>query len=115
MRDSLNHLGFGSPANPFRTTVIDYNEALIIPFGGDSWERIGVLPTNSERLGVIYSSQIPQINDGTSTVQQNDPAKDSGFREAIIDELRAQKDEELLRLIKDTEMRGKFETISVDI
>lgn len=112
MRDVLNHFGFGSPANPFRSTITDYNEPLIIPFGGDSWEKIGVVPTNSERIGITYSTQIPQINTSLPDIL-NDPAKDSGFFEAVIDELRSQKDEELLRLIKETEMRTKFQMISM--
>lgn len=112
MRDVLNHFGFGSPANPFRSTITDYNEPLIIPFGADSWEKIGVVPTNSERIGIAYSTQIPQINTSLPDIL-NDPAKDSGFFEAVIDELRSQKDEELLRLIKETEMRTKFQMISM--
>lgn len=112
MRDVLNHFGFGSPANPFRSTITDYNEPLIIPFGGDSWEKIGVVPTNSERIGIAYSTQIPQINTSLPDIL-NDPAKDSGFFETVIDELRTQKDQELLRLIKETEMRTKFQMISM--
>lgn len=112
MRDVLNHFGFGSPLNPFRSTITDYNEPLIIPFGGDSWEKIGVVPTNSERIGIAYSTQIPQINTSLPDIL-SDPAKDSGFFETVIDELRTQKDEELLRLIKETEMRTKFQMISM--
>lgn len=112
MRDVLNHFGFGSPLNPFRSTITDYNEPLIIPFGGDSWEKIGVVPTNSERIGIAYSAQIPQINTSLPDIL-NDPAKDSGFFESVIDELRTQKDEELLRLIKETEMRTKFQMLSM--
>lgn len=112
MRDVLIHFGFGSPLNPFRSTITDYNEPLIIPFGGDSWEKIGVVPTNSERIGIAYSTQIPQINTSLPDIL-SDPAKDSGFFETVIDELRTQKDEELLRLIKETEMRTKFQMISM--
>lgn len=104
--------------NPFRTTAFDYNGPLLIWYGKDSWSSIGVTPTNSERIGLTYSTQIPQLDNGNennsaavaSTIP-NDPAKDPGFREAIIDEMRAQKDEELLRLLKDTEIRAKFQTI----
>lgn len=112
MRDVLNHFGFGSPINPIRSTIIDYNEPLIIPFGGDSWEKIGVVPTNSERIGIAYNTQIPQINTSLPDIL-NDPTKDSGFFETVIDELRTQKDEELLHLIKETEMRTKFQMLSM--
>ncbi|XP_058814743.1 cytoplasmic dynein 2 light intermediate chain 1 [Topomyia yanbarensis] len=110
IRDTMNHLGFGSPSNPFKSTATDHNGPVVIPFGGDSWERIGVMPTNSERIGINYSAQIPQI--GTEQVAiPDDPAKDVGFKEKVIDDLRAQKDEELMRLLKDTEIRMKFETV----
>lgn len=112
MRDTFNHFGFGSPSKPFRNTVIDYNEPLIIWFGKDSWQNIGVGPTNSERIAVTYGAQIPQIDTNSELVLPNNPAKDSNFREAVIDELRAQKDDELLRWIKDNEFRDKFQPIT---
>lgn len=108
----MNHLGFGSPSNPFRTGSVDYNGPLVIAFGTDSWEKIGVTPSNSDRIGITFSTQVPQV-EGADPQIPDDPCKDSGFREAYIDELRTQKDEELLRLIKDMEMKSKFETISV--
>lgn len=121
LRDTLTFLGFGTPANPFRSLNLDYNQPLVVPFGGDSWEKIGVLPTNSERIGHTYSSHIPQIKSEDDDVEESkssisssyDPAVDAGFREAIVDELRAQKNEELTRLIKDREMRHKFEGVLV--
>lgn len=82
-------------------------------FGQDSWQNIGVGPTNSERIAVSYDEQIPQQKFSTTqTSLPNDPAKNPEFREAIIDELRAQKDEELLRWIKDNEFRDKFQPIA---
>ncbi|XP_065081825.1 cytoplasmic dynein 2 light intermediate chain 1 [Ochlerotatus camptorhynchus] len=110
IRDAMNHLGFGSPSNPFKATAMDHNGPIVIPFGGDSWEKIGVTPTNSEHIGMSYSSQIPQV-DTENVAVPDDPAKDAGFKERAIDELRAQKDEELMRLLKDTEIRMKFETV----
>lgn len=113
VRDTFNHFGFGSPSKPFRSTVTDYNEPLIIWFGEDSWQNIGVGPTNSERIALTYGEQIPQINVDvdSNTNLPNNPAKDVDFREAVIDEMRAQKDEELLRWIKDNEFRNKFQAI----
>ncbi|XP_053696554.1 cytoplasmic dynein 2 light intermediate chain 1 [Sabethes cyaneus] len=110
VRDTMNHLGFGSPSNPIKTTATDHNGPIVVPYGGDSWERIGVTPTNSERIGLNYSAEIPQVG-MERAVLPDDPAKDAGFQEREIDELRAQRDEELMRFLKDTEIRMKFETV----
>lgn len=108
----MNHCGFGSPSNPFRKTTSDYNGPIIIWHGQDSWKEIGVTPSNSERIGLNYSTHIPQKDIESNDVSINDdPAKDIAFREPAIDELRAQKDEELFRFIRDTEIRSKFETV----
>lgn len=88
VRDTFNHFGFGSPSQPFRSTVVDYNEPLIIWFGKDSWQSIGVGPTNSERIAITYGEQIPQVNPDSSTIlPTSNPAKEADFREAVIDEL----------------------------
>lgn len=111
LRDSLNHFGFGSPSNPFRTIATDYNGPIIVWHGQDSWKDIGVTPSNSERIGINYSTHIPQKDVESSEISLDDPATDNAFREPSIDELRAQKDEELLRFIRDTEIRSKFEIV----
>ncbi|XP_053676475.1 cytoplasmic dynein 2 light intermediate chain 1 [Anopheles nili] len=108
-RDTMNHLGFGSPSNPFRGAVFDHSSPLAIPFGADSWERIGVTPSNSERIGHSFSTQIPQLPMVDGSGLPDDPAKDVGFKESTIDELRSQKDDELMYVLKDTEIRMKFE------
>lgn len=113
LRDSLNHCGFGSPSNPFRKTSTDYNGPLIVWHGQDSWKDIGVTPSNSERIGINYSTHIPQKGVESNDISLDDPAKDNAFKEPVIDELRAQKDEELLRFIRDTEIRSKFETVKI--
>lgn len=90
----------------------DYNGPIIIWHGHDSWKDIGVTPSNSERIGITFSTHIPQKDDSElSEMPLDDPAKDPAFREPAIDELRAQKDEELLRFIRDTEIRSKFEIV----
>lgn len=104
------------PSNPFRTLATDYNGPLIIWYGQDSWKNIGVTPSNSERIGLTYSTHIPQVeiqskNSLDATIL--DPGKDIDFREVVIDEMRAQKDEELMRLIKETEIRAKFQQIAI--
>lgn len=114
VRDTFNHFGFGSPSKPFRSTVTDYNEPLIIWYGQDSWQSIGVGPTNSERIAITYGEQIPQINSDASATLPANPAKDADFREAVIDEMRAHKDEELLRWIKDNEFRNKLQLQTIE-
>lgn len=112
MRDVLSNCGFGSPLNPIRAHKYDYNDAIVISAGSDSWDQIGVLPSNSERVGINFKSEIPQLIEKSELGNDIDPAKDSNFREPIIDELRALKDEELLRLIKSTEINLKFDSFS---
>lgn len=110
MRDTLNHFGFGSPAQPIRATATDYNGPISVGFGKDSWKQIGVTPTNSERIGLTLGAHIPQL--AAEDEQLADPAKDSAFREPAIDDLRLQKDEELLRFIKDSVIRAKFQSVA---
>uniref|UniRef100_A0A182R7R5 Cytoplasmic dynein 2 light intermediate chain 1 n=1 Tax=Anopheles funestus TaxID=62324 RepID=A0A182R7R5_ANOFN len=110
-RDTMNHLGFGSPSNPFRAAAFDHSSPLTIPFGADSWSRIGVTPSNSERIGHSFSTQIPHLPLANSAIVPDDPAKDAGFKEVTIDELRSQKNEELMYVLKDTEIRMKFEVV----
>lgn len=112
VRDIMNNLSFGSPQNPIRAHKIDYNEPILISHFSDSWEKIGVLPSNSERIAITFSSQIQQ-----SKLKENkedvDPTKDPNFREPVIDDLRTMKDEELFRLIKNSEMKVKFDSFNL--
>lgn len=110
LHDTLSCFGYGTQSKPIKASMTDYNNPILIPFGGDSWDRIGVTPSNSERIGSTYNAQIPQVNTGLPPLP-DDPCTDSGFADFAIDEIRLQKDEELIRLFKDTELRHKFETI----
>lgn len=117
LRDTFNHFGFGSPTLPIRQTNTDYNGPLSVWFGCDSWTQIGVLPSNSERIEMAFSKHIPQtmrddVGSDGGFAQLVNPAKDPGFREASIDELRSQKDEELMRLITNTELQAKFRAVT---
>ncbi|XP_030371564.1 cytoplasmic dynein 2 light intermediate chain 1 [Scaptodrosophila lebanonensis] len=111
LRDTISHLGFGSPANPFRAHVTDYNDALSIWFGTDNWTRISETGAMSlERIEARLGQSVPQ----QKAQQQNqlqDPVKDAGFSESIIDEMRAQKNEELNVIMRDVQLRGKFESV----
>ncbi|EDV99438.1 GH13023 [Drosophila grimshawi] len=117
LRDTISHLGFGSPTNPFRGHVTDYNEALSIWFGTDSWTQIGTGEAGGscfsvERIGATLSVEVPQLLLEKQKQQlPQDPAKDAGFRESLIDEMRAQKDRELATIMRDAALRGKFESV----
>ncbi|TMW41820.1 hypothetical protein DOY81_013101 [Sarcophaga bullata] len=94
---SMAHLmgaSFGSPSNPFRMHTVDYNDALSIWFGTDSWSSITPLGPQS-----------------LQSIQTSFTNEDTGFRESVIDEMRAQKDEELKMIIKDVQLRSKFQAI----
>lgn len=109
LRDTVSHHGFGSPSNPIRGAQIDYNGPLAISVGADSWEKIGVPPSSIERIQTEFTSEIKQVKKEAVVLQ--DPTKDPGFKESLIDELRQQKDDELQMLLRDSEIRGKFEKI----
>ncbi|XP_037827435.1 cytoplasmic dynein 2 light intermediate chain 1-like, partial [Lucilia sericata] len=111
LRDTISHLGFGSPSNPFRTHNTDYNDALSIWFGTDSWQNISSLGAqNLQSIQTNLSTEVPQqLQQARDQPVLNDPAKDAGFRESIIDEMRAQKDKELERLIKEAQLRSQFQ------
>lgn len=112
VRDVMNNLSFASPQNPIRTHKTDYNEPILISQFSDSWEKIGVLPSNSERIAITFSSQIQQ-NKTKENKEITDPTKDPNFRENVIDDLRTMKDEELFRLIKNSEMKVKFDSFNL--
>lgn len=113
VRDVMNNLSFGSPQNPIRSVKTDYNEPVLISQFSDSWEKIGVLPSNSEKFGIAFSSQIQQNKTNEGRESSDDPAKDPNFREPVIDDLRAMKDEELFRLIRNSEMKVKFDSFNL--
>lgn len=112
VRDVMNNLSFASPQNPIRDHKNDYNEPILISHFSDSWESIGVMPSNSERIAIAFSSQIQQ-NKSRESKEETDPTKDSNFREHMIDDLRAMKDEELFRVIRNSEMKVKFDSFNL--
>lgn len=112
VRDVMNNLSFASPLNPIRSHKTDYNEPILISQFSDSWEKIGVLPSNSERIAITYSSQIQQRK-SKENKEVTDPTKDPNFKETVIDDLRSMKDEELFRLIKNSEIKVKFDSFNL--
>lgn len=110
-----NHL-FGT--QPSKALQTEYNKPLAIPAGLDSLAAIGNVPLSDQDIGRVnarkpidlwkhcFTSYFPQTaSDNPAKVE--DPAKDSKYAEAAIDALRAQKDEELERYLRQAERRAQ--------
>ena len=105
-RDLLSHHGFNTP--PGKGVSQDYNKPLIIPAGSDTFQAI-LGSSEVPRLEVMkhqFSTHFPQEETETLTMSE-DPAKDINFREAEVDMLRTQKDEDLERYRREVERRGR--------
>ena len=113
VRDVFNNLAFDSPLNPIRQEKNDFNEPILIKSFSDTWEKIGVMPSNSERIAFQFSTQIQQNKEKKEHKEISDPCKDVNFSEKVIDELRAMKDEELMRLIKNSDIKTKFDSFNL--
>ena len=114
VRDIMSNLAFNSPQQPIRVQKTDFNEPIMISAFSDTWEKIGVMPSNSERIAIQFSSQIQQNQEKKENQEMSvNPANDVNFRETIIDDLRAMKDDELLRLIKNSEIKLKFDSFNL--
>lgn len=114
LRDTISHLGFGSPSNPFRVHNTDYNDALSIWFGNDSWNKISSSEAqNIQSIKTYFVQEVAQQQEDINKENQtlHDPAKDPGFSESVIDEMRAIKDGELEAITRDVQTRSKFQTI----
>ena len=124
-RDLLNHHAFGT--DPALGVSMDHNKHLIVPPWTDSLQSIVGEGADSANMDVMkhhYTTNFPQSvslhsnnqNDvlvlmclqvDEQTALPADPAKDGNFKEPSIDELRAQKDEDLERYRKDMERRAR--------
>jgi len=106
-RDLLSHHGFASP--PGKGMSQDYNKPLIIPPGSDSFQAIlggtGEVP-KLEVMRHQFGTHFPQEEEETLT-RSDDPAKDPNFKEAEVDMLRGQKDEDLERYRREAERRQR--------
>lgn len=109
LRDALNSMGFNSVSKPIRVTNTDYMEPIIIPCGQDSWEKIGRSSSFME-IGMTFTKSL-NIEPRAKRQLPKDPTKEADFREPVIDEIRAQKDEELLNFMKNSNVRLMFENI----
>lgn len=115
LRDVFNSIGFNSVTRPIRVTTTDYMGPLLIGCGQDSWEKIGRPPSSFMEIGAHFKRSLNyegKSEKKKKTVKDfsKDPSKGE-FREPVIDELRAQKDQEILSFLQNAEIRVKFENI----
>ena len=105
-RDLLSFHAFDTP--PAKGVSQDYNKPLMIPAGSDSFQAIlgGQEVAKMEVIKHQFSTHFPQKETSTLTMSE-DPAKDPNFREAEVDMLRTQKDEDLDRYRREVERRGR--------
>lgn len=105
-RDLLSHFAFSSAAAKGMSQ--DYNKPLIIPAGSDTFQAIlGVAEVpKQEVMKHQFSTHFPQ-EEGETLTMSEDPAKDPHFKEAEVDMLRLQKDEDLDRYRRDVERRQR--------
>lgn len=132
VREWLNRFAFRSGAHSTIGTVaaqrkrqrrqqppiVDHNEALAIVAGTDSWQLIGNMPKQAiAEIGIMLSAHIPPRVEGNESgasadaKDAPDPATDPHFREAIVDELRAQMDAERRQRWLDRDVRDKFQSM----
>ncbi|XP_055986568.1 cytoplasmic dynein 2 light intermediate chain 1 [Sorex fumeus] len=104
IRGAINQLAFGIDKS--KSVCMDQNKPLFIPAGSDSLAQIGPPPMPDGDLGKlrahtplelwkkVYERHFPAQS--TSTLKDTkDPARDPQYAESEVDEMRAQKDQEL--------------------
>lgn len=110
-----NHLFSTTPSKTLQT---EYSKPLMIPAGLDDLASIGNVPLSDKDIGRVnarkpvelwkhcFTSYFPQTaTDNPAKV--DDPAKDVKYAEPTIDNLRAQKDDELERYRRTSERRAQ--------
>ncbi|CAL4088469.1 unnamed protein product [Meganyctiphanes norvegica] len=101
-KELLSHHGFNTQDS--KSLSQDYNKPLLIPAGSDSLTGItGSVDETQASLTVeawrhTFTARFPQETDQKSSIIPEDPTKDPAYIEPDIDNLRAQKDEELERI-----------------
>lgn len=113
LRDVLNSLAFDTNTRPIRTTTTDYMGPILMGCGQDSWEKIGRGPSSFMEIGSNFKRTLNLSSIGNivqKEVLPQDPAE-ADFREPVIDEMRAQKDQEILSFLRNEDIRVKFMNI----
>eukprot|EP01135_Chromosphaera_perkinsii_P006042 Nk52_evm2s385 gene=Nk52_evmTU2s385 len=112
-RTMLGNFLFKSP--PLKALQLDHNKPLSIPCGMDSLAQIGLPPDTVESkiskshlmetwkgvLNNVFPQKAQKFEKGTN------PAEDEHYKEAMIDSMRAQKNQELERYKHDAEKKAQ--------
>ncbi|XP_050731684.1 cytoplasmic dynein 2 light intermediate chain 1-like [Eriocheir sinensis] len=96
-KELLSHLAFGTAES--RNLAQDYNKPLIIPAASDTLAAINLNEDLTlDTWGHKFTAKYPQERQEGSSAMPEDPARDPTYAEPDVDNLRAQKDEELERI-----------------
>uniref|UniRef100_A0A6A7G9N5 Cytoplasmic dynein 2 light intermediate chain 1 n=1 Tax=Hirondellea gigas TaxID=1518452 RepID=A0A6A7G9N5_9CRUS len=116
-KELMSHFGFGT--TEVKSLAQDYNRPLIIPCGSDSLQIIaggGEAASNMSLKTWTHAIQekFPksETDIGPLTGLPEDPSRDDNYREPDVDNLRAQKDQELERLCREA---GRFNQRYADV
>ncbi|XP_003758354.2 cytoplasmic dynein 2 light intermediate chain 1 [Sarcophilus harrisii] len=116
IRGVINQLAFGIDKS--KSISVDQNKPLFIPAGLDSLSQIGSPPLSENDLGQlhaqtpmdlwkkVYEKVFPPKSASTSK-ETRDPARDPQYAESEVDEMRAQKDQELEQYKKNSSKSWK--------
>ncbi|XP_074142804.1 LOW QUALITY PROTEIN: cytoplasmic dynein 2 light intermediate chain 1 [Sminthopsis crassicaudata] len=116
IRGVINQLAFGIDKS--KSISVDQNKPLFIPAGLDSLSQIGSPPLSENELGQlhaqspmdlwkkVYEKVFPPKSASTSK-ETRDPARDPQYAESEVDEMRAQKDQELEQYKKNSSKSWK--------
>jgi len=123
-KQMLSHLAFNAAIN--KTASHDKNKPIVMYFGQDSFEQIGAPPVSSEALMKItrggapydlwkaaFLSTFPAKNEAKNS--KNNPTLDKQFADAMVDEMRNQKDQELDRYRKLCQRKAKEANLNANV
>lgn len=99
-KELLSHYAFGTVES--KNIAQDYNKPLIIPAGSDSFTTISGNVDDSPAMTYdawrhTFNAKFPPENEEKAALPE-DPGRDPNYAEPDVDNLRAQKDEELERI-----------------
>ncbi|XP_069986955.1 cytoplasmic dynein 2 light intermediate chain 1 isoform X2 [Penaeus vannamei] len=100
-KELLSHFAFGTVES--KSVAQDYNKPLIIPAGSDNLGAITGTMDDQHAMTLdawrhTFTARFPQEHEEKSSVLPEDPGRDPNYREPDVDNLRAQKDEDLERV-----------------
>ena len=113
-RSLLSHLAFGAPSKPNKTLSVDPNKPLLVPMGADTLGQIGA-PSFPDDHSFKSQSTTPKTpldlwkksfcayfpQESLEPDLGPSPSKDPKYAEPRLDAIKAKKEEELEKLLKD--------------